>query len=182
MIRILLGLIFVATLAAALSTLAVAQIRRDPRDTDDLTPPRSTRLPPMGDPSREVIERAMIARSVAEHRENLRRAEENAQIGAELRARFASNRTFGREEMRRLERMESLSRRIRNAAGGSNATVSLEREPREIADALAQLAERAGQLNQTVERTPRRVISTTIIEQANEMLALIGRVRAFVRQ
>lgn len=181
MIRILPGLIFVATLAAALSTPAAAQIRRDPLDTV-APPPRSTRLSPMSDPSREIIERAAIARSVAEHRDNLRRAEENAQIGAELRDRFTSSRVFGREEIRKLERMESLSRRVRNAAGGSNAAVSLEREPREIADALTQLAERAGRLNQTVERTPRRVISTTIIEQANELLALIDRVRSFVRQ
>ena len=176
--RILLSLIFIATLAVVYSN---AQIQRE-TNTGDPDSSRSDRLPPMGDPQREIIERAVIARSVTEYRENIQRAEENARLGTELRDHFTATRAFGREEIRRLERMESLSRRIRNAAGGSNVPLVLEREPRELSDALAQLAERAERFKQTVERTPRRVISAQIIEQANELLTLIERIRGFIQQ
>jgi hypothetical protein len=175
--RILLSLVFIATLATVYSN---AQIRRD-TNIGDPDSSRPDRLPPMSDPQREIIERSVIARSVAEHRETIQRAEENARLGAELRDRFATARAFGREELRRLERMESLSRRIRNAAGGSNVALVLEREPRELSDALSQLAERAERFKETVERTPRRVVSAQIIEQANELLTLIDRIRGFIQ-
>ncbi len=181
MLRILLALTFIATFAVAFTS---AQIRRNPVNNDRPSGlQRSDRDDsPLGDPAREVMERSIIARSVADHRENIERAEENARLGAQLRARFANNHPFGREEIRQLERMESLSRRIRSASGGSSVSISLENEPREMADAIAQLAERSDRLKEAVERTPRRVISMTIIEQVNELLAVINRVRAFARQ
>lgn len=181
MLRILFVFIFVATLAVA----GGAQNRRGSGiiDNTPLSSDPDDRNPsPMGDPQREVIARAMIARSIAAHRENLERAQETASIGAELRDFFASNRLLGRSELRKLERMENLSRRIRGAAGGSDVSIELESEPRDLADALERLAAGADQLHRTVERTPRRVVSATVIEQANELLELIRRIRGFTQQ
>jgi hypothetical protein len=131
----------------------------------------------IGSPQMEMRARLEIQRAEKLRRENLDRAREVAQLGTELRDAYADHQVLAREEIKKLERLEKLTRRIRSEAGGSDDDEPLEDAPREMNVAIKRIAELSEELRKGVEKTPRLVISTAVIEHANELLELIGFVR-----
>jgi hypothetical protein len=108
-----------------------------------------------------------------QYQENLGRAREADKLSIELRNSYEQKKVFTREDSKKLERLEKLTRRIRSEAGGSDEDTSLDNPPSELRLALARLAQVTESLRKVVEKTPRQVISATVIEQANVVLQLV---------
>lgn len=136
----------------------------------------------LGNPAAEMRERAAIKHAEEAHEETLERADESARLGSELRSAYEQHRALGREELKKLERMEKLARKIRGQIGGSEGDEALEDPPRALTDAFTRLAESSENLRQCVSKTSRHVVSTTIIERANELIELIRHIRGFKDQ
>lgn len=114
-----------------------------------------------------------------EYRENLERAREAAKLGTELRDAYASKKLLGPNDLKKLERLEKITRRIRSEAGGSEGEVTLKEVPQKLETALEQTADLAEEIHKGVEKTPRLVVSTVVIERANELLEVLRYVRGF---
>ena len=108
-----------------------------------------------------------------QYQENLERAREADRLSAELRNSYEQRKSFTHEDTKKLERLEKLTKRIRSEAGGSDEDTMLDNPPNELQPALSRLAEVTGSMRKVVEKTPRQVISTTVIEQANVVLQLV---------
>jgi hypothetical protein len=135
----------------------------------------------VGSPEEEMMARRDVKAAEKDHEENLERAREAAQLSTEIRDAFVHNQTFGRVEEKKLERLEKITRKIRSAAGGSDGEVTLDDVPDRIEPALTRIAEISDKMRKVVEKTPRQVISASVIERANELLELIRYVRKFTR-
>lgn len=133
--------------------------------------------PRIGSPEQEMMARQNIKAAEKDFREHLERAREAAQLGAEIRDAFLTNKVLARTELRKLERLEKVTRKIRNEAGGSSGDVTLEDPPTQLEPALTRLAEGAEQLRKKVEKTSRHVISAAVIEKANQVLELLRYIR-----
>jgi len=108
-----------------------------------------------------------------QYQENLSRAREAAALSSELRNSYEQKKTLTREDAKKLERLEKLTKKIRGEAGGSDEDELLDNPPHELESALGKLADVADSLSKVVEKTPRQVISALVIEQANVVLQLV---------
>ena len=86
---------------------------------------------------------------------------------------------FSSEDQKKLERMEKLTKRIRNDAGGSDSDndVGVKDIPPAMFDLIKKAADWADQLKELVEKTPRQVVSAAVIDQANKLLGLVQHIR-----
>lgn len=166
--RILLFLILTLSFSGA---IAHAQDRFDPTSREKLS----------------AIELEMRARrdlkaAEKDHKENLNRAQEAAQLGTELRDAYASYKSLGRVELKKLERLEKITRRIRSEAGGSDdRDTNVEKPPTQLESAMSRLAEVSEEIRKGVEKTPRQVVSASVIERSNELLDIIAFIRNMTR-
>lgn len=112
-----------------------------------------------------------------ERQENLDRAREAAQLGEEIKQAFSRNKMLGAADLKKLERLEKLARRIRSRAGGSDDDEPLENIPASLEPAMERLANTSDSLCKGVEKTPRMVISASVIERANELIEIIRFIR-----
>jgi hypothetical protein len=166
-----------AALVAALSAGVSAQTMSAKQEVIPET--REPRKPgPMGSPEAEMLRRAEIRHEEETHREMVERADEAAQIGDEILASFKKNNSLTRDDLKRLERLEKLARKIRNGAGGSDADKELPDPPGVIEGAVTRLAELSGDLKKSVLKTSRLVISASVIERSNEVIELIRHIRS----
>ncbi|HEY0003561.1 MAG TPA: hypothetical protein VGB17_02030 [Pyrinomonadaceae bacterium] len=135
----------------------------------------------LGSPEEEMLMRSEIKSREKARTENLQRAREAAQLGVELRDTYIKHKALSREDWKKLERMEKLARRIRSEAGGSGDDETLKDVPQRLETALERAAEVSEEMRKGVEKTPRQVISMTVIERANELIEIIRLIRAFTR-
>lgn len=142
---------------------------------------RGSRPSPLGSPEEEILKRAEIRNEEESHREMVERAEETAQLGQDLRSTFEKYRTLNREDLKRLEKLEKLARKIRSGAGGSDDDEQLKDPPAQLDQAVARLAEVSGKLGENVRKTSRLVVSAAVIEGSNELIELIRHIRTFVK-
>jgi|SRR6185369_2177483 len=152
-------------------------------------PQEGARDPGARDPNAPLTEleeemRAKHAIKVAEkeHEENLVRAREIGQIGKELQECAKNAAELDRDFLKKVERLEKLTRKIRGEAGGEDEEVKLPRQPTDTASAIAQLADASEALAKDVQNTPRQVVSASVITDANVLLELIKIVRGYTRQ
>lgn len=134
-----------------------------------------------GAPAEEMYSRRAIKLAEKEHQENLERAREAAKLSAQLKDTFLSTRDLSLPDRKRLERLEKLTRKVRSEAGGSDSEIILDHVPRDLESALARLAEVSDQMRKEVEKTPRQVVSASVIERANELLEIIQYARRFIQ-
>ena len=116
-----------------------------------------------------------------ERHENLDRAREAAQLGSEIQITYTRNNSFSPTEKKKLDRLEKVTRKIRSRAGGSDGDVTLKDMSNQMATLLKRLSETAEELKTAVEKTPRQIVSATVIERSNELLEIIRYVRSFMR-
>jgi hypothetical protein len=177
-------LLFIAFIVLTVCAGAAPLVRAQGNSNDPFSPgnndPQQDVL--LGSPEAEMRARLEIQRAKKLRRENLDRAREVAQLGIELREDYTKNRSFDRPEIKKLERMEKLVRRIRSEAGGSDDDEMLEDQPRELDGALTRIADYSVELRKGVEKTPRLVVSASVIERANQLLELINFVRTLTHQ
>src|SRR5207247_8344589 len=94
-----------------------------------------------------------------------------------LNETFTTKKLFNSDNGKKLERIEKLTRRIRNEAGGSESDAEVKDIPSEIEAAVKRLADVANELYKLVQKTPRHVISAAVIDQANKLIGLVQRLR-----
>src|SRR5687768_9756007 len=121
--------------------------------------------------------RLILKKEKKDYEEHVERAQEARDLAAELQKTYEIAHSFNAADYRKLERLEKLTRRVRNEVGGSQTDADPKELPRTQDEAVALLADMARELCDEVEKTPRRVISTSIIDQANKLIALIQYVR-----
>jgi hypothetical protein len=170
-----LGLVvaFLTPVAAQQSTQSQKSISLDPDKN-----PRDDTPTPFASLEEEMRAKRAIKYADKEHQENLDRARELSDLGASIVASFKQKKELNREDVRKLERVEKLAKGIRQAAGGSEDDVEMEKPPRDLACALDMLGELSKSLKEKVEKTPKHVISAAVIDEANVLLELIRIVRA----
>jgi len=116
-----------------------------------------------------------------EHDDNLKRAREIADIGKDLQETLKDKSVIDRNSLKKVERLEKLTKKIRSEAGGDNEDVTIENKPSDLCGTVTKIAEASESLSKNVQDTPRQVVSASVIGQANVLLELLKMVRGFVR-
>jgi hypothetical protein len=130
---------------------------------------------------REMLREMALKREENDYKEHRSRAKETAQLALELQEAFARQKTFQAEDLKKLSRLEKLSRQLRSNAGGEENKDELKEPPPQIEEALERLVKLSGELQKKVESTPRQVVSAAIIKRANEVVELVKHIRALYR-
>ena len=176
---IVFAFVFCAGLVAAQTRgvpIPAAPVRPNDRD------PRDPNAPPLNELEEELRAKHAIKLAEKEHEENLDRAREIGQIGKELRECLNNKATFDRDALKKVERLEKLTKKIRGEAGGEDEEVKLTKQPTDIASAITQVADASETLSKDVQNTPRQVVSASVIGNANVLLELIKILRGYSRQ
>ena len=175
-------IVMIASVALFLATVTQAQSSRpngvpspDPTST---TPAKTDSSDTnFGSPENEMRGKLLLKEEKKQYDENLARAREVSQLGSQLNENFAAKKLFNSDDGKKLERLEKLTRRIRNEAGGSESDAEVKDIPGEIEAAVKRLADVADGLYKLVEKTPRHVVSAAVIDQANKLIGLVQRLR-----
>jgi len=123
----------------------------------------------------------MLRLAEKEHRENLERARDVARLCAELKDTLATAHGLGPADKKKLEKVEKLTRRVRSEAGGSDSEVTLDKYPVDLESAFARLADVSEEMRKEVEKTPRQVVSASVIDRANQLLEIIHYARKWAQ-
>ena len=129
----------------------------------------------------ELRAKRAIRMAEKDHEENLKRAREIAQLGKELNDSLKDKPVLDRDSLKKVERLEKLTKKVRGEAGGEDEEVEIPNRPADLPTTLAQIAEASESLSKNVIDTPRQVVSASVIGQANVLLELIKLVRGFAR-
>lgn len=171
------------TLAAALVLLGATWLsaQAQPVPTRPLPQPSpiERRNDGIGFGNRETDARTRLAlkEEKKKYEEHVERAQETRDLAAELRKTYEIAHSFNAADYKKLERLEKLTRRVRNEVGGSQTDADPKELPKTQDEAVSLLADMARELCDEIEKTPRRVVSASIINQANKLIALIQYVR-----
>jgi hypothetical protein len=138
--------------------------------------------PEFGSHESEMRAKLALKEEKKKYDENVARAREVSQLATQLSETYRTRQSFIGDDAKKLERLEKLAKRIRNEAGGSETDPDVKDIPTDIAAAVKRVAEMAEDLRKLVEKTPRRVISTAVINQANKLIGVIQYVRNPTRQ
>jgi hypothetical protein len=155
---------------------AYSQTRPPPSDEKPSKPDKDDLGSDIGSHEREMRAKLALRAEKKLYDENLARAKETAELASQLLDSYHAKKSFSTEDQKRLERIEKLTRRIRNEAGGTDTDIEIEVSP-VTETAMKSVADMAEELRKEVEKTPRHVISTTVIDQANKLIGLIQHVR-----
>jgi len=115
------------------------------------------------------------------HKENVNRARNLVALSESLVTAYKANKQLSREDLKKLERAEKLVKKIRDDAGGSEQEDDPEERPRDLTKALDRMLELSDSLKERVEKTPKRVVSAAVIDEANVLLELIRVLRMQTR-
>lgn len=159
----------VAGLALSLATVTAAQTSITTGDFK-----QDEKSEPLAE---EMRIKRQISYAQKEHKENLGRAQQLSALGVEIAITFKQKNHLDRADLKKLDKLEKLTKSIRSAAGGSDDECELEEIPSDLPGIISRMTEKAAALKEAVEKTPRRVVSAAVIDQANVLLELIRRVR-----
>ena len=165
-------LLFMAALVALCSLPAAGQ-RRWPSTDPNLREDRHAAALEAEMRAKREIEEANKA-----HQENVTRARNLVSLSESLVKAFEEKHQLDREDIKKLEKAEKLVKSIREAAGGADLDINVDGRPSDLRAALCKLSELSESLKKRVEKTPKRVVSTAIIDEANVLLELIRTVRS----
>ncbi len=171
------------------SSLVAAQVTPASRPTPTPPPVRSidgtmkgsSDDTPLTTFEEELRAKRAIKLAEKDHEENLKRAREIAQIGKELHDSLKDKPVLDRDSLKKVERLEKLTKKVRGEAGGEDEEVEIPNRPADLPATLAQIAEASESLSKGVVDTPRQVVSASVIGKANVLLELIKMVRGFAR-
>lgn len=173
------------------SGLAIAQTPM-PRSTPPPSPPptpidgtvksQDKNEAPLTTFEEELRMKRAIKLAEKDHQENLERAREIAQIAKQLKENVKDDSSLDRNSVKKIERLEKLTKKIRGEAGGEDEEVEIVNRPTDVCSAVKQIAEASESLSKDVQNTPRQVVSASVIGNANVLLELIKILRSFVRQ
>ena len=132
-----------------------------------------------GSPENEMRSKLIIKEEKKRYEENLGRAREVSELATQLSNNYESKKSFNPEDSKRMERLEKLTKRIRNEAGGSDSEPDPDLKDICVTtlDTVKHLAEMAEELHKMVDKTPRNVISAAVIDQANRVIGVTQHLR-----
>ena len=167
------------------SSLASAQIT--PASRPSPTPPpgpidgtvKNQDNTPLTTFEEELRAKRAIKMAEKDHEDNLKRAKEIEQIGKELNDSLKDKAVLDRDSLKRVERLEKLTKKIRGEAGGEDEEVEIPNRPSDLSATVKQIAEESELLSKNVQDTPRQVVSASVICKANVLLELIKMARNF---
>jgi flagellar biosynthesis GTPase FlhF len=133
--------------------------------------------PDFGSPESEMRAKVALKAEKKEYDENVARAREVAEVATQLVEAYAKQKSLASSDAKKLERLEKLTKKIRNEAGGSETDPDVKDIPAAMEPAVKRMGELAEELRKLVESTPRHVISASVIDQANKLLGMIQHVR-----
>lgn len=172
------AILFAALLLLMLGSIpAFSQTRPPPSDSKPIKPDSDDLGSDIGSHEREMRAKLALKAEKKEYDDNVARAKEASDIANQLLEAYQAKKSFSAEDNKKLERMEKLTRRIRNEAGGTDTDTDLKEIPAIVESAVKRLAEMADDLRKEVEKTPRHVISAAVIDQANKLMAMAQFVR-----
>jgi hypothetical protein len=148
-----------------------------PPEPTSIGPAKPDSSPDFGSPESEMRAKLILKAEKKQYDENVARAREAADLATQLAGDYEAKQTFNSANGKKLERLEKLTKRIRNEAGGSDTDPDGKEIPSTMDAAVKRVAELADDLRKLVEATPRHVISAAVIDQANKLLGLIQHVR-----
>jgi hypothetical protein len=128
----------------------------------------------------EMRAKRAIKLAEKEHQDNLNRAKEISELGQDLKSELQNRTALDREDTKKLDRLEKLTKKIRGEAGGEDDDVQIANAPADVPSAITQIADNADQLSKDVQKTPRQVVSAAVIDRANVLLQLVKILRAFI--
>jgi len=184
----LLGSIVFGSSLLLSTDLASAQSNPTPRTPATPRPPTTMSAdksspqedgPPLTTFEEEMRAKRAIKLAEKEHQQNLERAREISQLAKELQQGLKAKIALEREDLKRVERLEKLTKKIRGEAGGEADEVQIVNRPADIGAAVTQIAEITESLSKCVQNTPRQVVSASVIDSANVLLELIRILRTF---
>jgi Mg/Co/Ni transporter MgtE len=166
-------------LLGAVSTFA--QIRPSPTPPPP-EPPAGPSKPDssstdFGSPESEMRAKLALKADKKQYDENVARAREVADLATQLSNTYEAKALFDSTDSKKLERLEKLTKKIRNEAGGSDTDPETKDIPAGMLAVVKRVAEVADDLRKLVETTPRHVISASVIDQSNKLLGLIQHLR-----
>lgn len=135
--------------------------------------------PPLTSFEEEMRAKRAIKLAEKEHQQNLDRAREISQLAKELQQGLKDKTALDREGLKRVERLEKLTKKIRGEAGGEADEVQIVDRPSNVSAAVTQIGEVTESLSKNVQNTPRQVVSASVIDNANVLLELIRILRTF---
>jgi hypothetical protein len=182
------AVLFAASLVLFVSTLTQSQTKpgtappppspnSEPRPSNRGTDDKNDPFHDFGSPENEMRARQILKAEKKQYDENVARAREASYLASEIVRAYEARRTFNSEDAKKFEKLEKLTKRIRNEAGGSETEPDVKDIPAGIDAAVKQVAEMTDDLRKLVEKTPRHVISASVIDQANKLLGLLQHVR-----
>lgn len=170
------------------SGLAFAQVPATPRPSPTPPPRPIDETMKQDDPTplttfeEEIRAKRVIKMAEKDHEANLKRAREIAQLGKELEQTLKDKSSLDRDSLKKIERLEKLTKKVRSEAGGEAEDVTMDKRPADISSTAAQIAEASETLCKSVHDTPRQVVSASVIGNANVLLELIKILRSFAAQ
>ena len=129
----------------------------------------------------EIRAKRMIKMAEKDHQENVDRAKEIQQIGKELKESLHGRSVLDRDNLKKIDRLEKLTKKVRGEAGGESEDLNIVNPPKDLSDAGCQIGEKSESLSKEVQNTPRQVVSASVISSANILLELIRIARTFGR-
>ena len=132
--------------------------------------------------SEELRVKRAIKEAEKEYKQHRERAKELCDLGKELDESFHKKQAIDHDDSKKLERIEKLTKRIRDAAGGSDGDTSIEDTPTDLSVAIGRVAKMSASISEQIYKTPRQVVSATVIANANVLLELIRVIRRLTRQ
>jgi hypothetical protein len=136
--------------------------------------------PPLTTMEEEMRAKRAIKYAEKEHKENLERADEIADLGKGLASSFKQKKLLNRDDVKRLDRLEKLTKKARSEAGGEDSDDTLDKKPSDLEGAVSQIHDVSSSLSEKIKQTPRQVLSAGVIDEANVLLELIKVVRTMI--
>ncbi|MDX6709174.1 MAG: hypothetical protein QOH96_190 [Blastocatellia bacterium] len=124
-------------------------------------------------PVAEMMAKRRIKLEEKEHQETVDRATEASKLGNELVETFQKTQKLAQQDFRKIDRIEKLAKKIRDAFGGSGEDLEIENTPHDVSAALLKLRELSSDLHDRIGKTSRMEISAAVIERTNELLEVI---------
>lgn len=145
-----------------------------------INPTKKDSDPRFGSPENEMRTKMILKEEKKRYEENQDRAREVSELAAQVTDSYESRKSFSSDDNKKLERLEKLTKRIRNEAGGSESESGTDLKDicASLMDTLKHLAEMAEELHKLVDKTPRNVVSAAVIDQANRVILVTQYLRS----
>lgn len=125
---------------------------------------------------REMLEKKRIEEEKKEYNELLQRSKEVAELGEALFNAYEKQKTLTSEEIKKLERLEKLLKKIRDELGGESDE-NENQQVKSLDEAFKFIKENTKELSSIVEKSTRFAVSATAIEVSNALLETISEIK-----